>query len=67
MPKQKQKTHKGIKARVRVTRTGKVVRCRAGTSHLLSGKSGKRKRHLSRPTLVHGRFARTYRQRLTSL
>jgi large subunit ribosomal protein L35 len=42
----KQKTHKGLAKRVRVTKTGKVMRGQAGARHLLSTKSGKRKRQL---------------------
>ena len=42
----KGKTHKGTAKRMRKTRTGKVMRSRAGSSHLMSGKSGKRRRHL---------------------
>jgi len=40
----KQKTHSGTKDRVRVTKNGKVLRRRAGTSHLLQHKSASRKR-----------------------
>jgi large subunit ribosomal protein L35 len=60
----KQKTHKGLRARVRVTRTGKVVRRRAGTSHLMSGKSGKRKRQLSRSAHVEGKIVKTVKRKL---
>jgi len=55
----KMKTHKGLRSRVRVTRTGKVVRRKAGKSHLMSGKSGKCCRNLSRQAVVEGKFART--------
>jgi large subunit ribosomal protein L35 len=44
----KLKTHKGLKARVKVTGTGKVMRRRSGKSHLMSGKSGKKIRQLRR-------------------
>jgi len=53
----KQKPHKGLRKRVRVTRTGKVVRRHAGRSHLLSGKSGCRRQRLRRPVLVAGKLA----------
>lgn len=43
------KTVKGVKARFRITRTGKVLAFRAGRRHLLSGKRSKIKRHLRRP------------------
>jgi len=55
----KQKTHKGLHARVRVTRNGKLVRRKAGKSHLMSAKSSKRRRNLRRPIGVDGRFAKT--------
>ncbi|MFW6158139.1 MAG: 50S ribosomal protein L35 [Planctomycetota bacterium] len=48
----KQKTHKGLAKRVRVTRRGKVMRGKAGRRHLLSGKSGKRKRQLRQKAKV---------------
>ena len=52
MSKGTMKTHKGLKARVRVTKTGKVLRRRAGKSHLMSGKSGKKVRQLRRTAQV---------------
>jgi large subunit ribosomal protein L35 len=41
----KMKTHKGAAKRVRVTKTGKLVRGKAYTSHILTKKSPKRKRN----------------------
>ncbi|MBN1844481.1 MAG: 50S ribosomal protein L35 [Sedimentisphaerales bacterium] len=46
----KQKTHKGLAKRVKVTGTGKVLRRRAGSGHLMSSKSGKRCRNLRQTT-----------------
>jgi len=60
----KQKTHKGLRSRVRVTRRGKVCRRRAGKSHLMSGKSGKQSRQLRRGAAVEGKFAKTVIKRL---
>ena len=48
----KQKTHKGLAKRVKVTARGKVLRKRAGGGHLLSGKSGKRRRRIRKSTLM---------------
>jgi len=48
----KMKTHSGLKKRVKVTGTGKVMRQRPGTSHLAPGKTQKRIRHLRKSTLV---------------
>jgi len=60
----KMKTHKGLRARVRVTRRGKVVRRKAGKSHLMSGKSGKHCRRLRRPATLEGEFAKKVASRL---
>ena len=42
----KQKTHKGMKKRFKITASGKVKHRKAFRGHLLSHKSGARKRHL---------------------
>jgi len=42
----KQKTHKGVKKRFRITAKGKVKHRRAGTSHLQVRLTSKRKRNL---------------------
>ncbi len=60
----KLKTHKGLKDRVRVTKNRKVVRRKAGKSHLLSGKSAKRRRNLSAPAALEGRFRKTVLRKL---
>ena len=43
------KPHKGLKKRVKVTARGKIVRRKANKGHLMSGKTGKRRRQLGRP------------------
>jgi len=48
----KMKTVKAIKARFRVTATGKLKRSRAGKRHILTKKSSKRKHHLETPAYV---------------
>ena len=60
----KQKTHKGLKCRVRVTRNGKVVRRKAGKSHLMSNKSGKRRRQLRSQTSAKGKYVKTIKSQL---
>ena len=40
------KTHSGAKKRFKLTKSGKVKRSHAFTSHLLTGKTTKRKRNL---------------------
>jgi large subunit ribosomal protein L35 len=49
----KMKSHRAAKKRFKVTATGKIVRRRAGKSHILTTKTRKRKRHLRQATLVH--------------
>jgi large subunit ribosomal protein L35 len=46
----KLKTHKGMKKRFKISATGKVSHKRAGSSHLMSHKSGKRVRRLRKAT-----------------
>ena len=42
----KQKTHKGIKKRFRISATGKALHRHSGTSHLAHRITKKRRRHL---------------------
>lgn len=56
----KMKTHKGSKKRFRVTATGKLKRRQAGKKHLLSHKSGKRKRRLRGIVIDSSRLAKRY-------
>lgn len=53
----KQKVHKGLKKRVKVTANGKIKRGKAGGGHLLSHKSSKRKRSIRNGDLVVGKIA----------
>ncbi len=57
----KLKTHKGIKKRVTVTASGKLKREKAFAKHLMSGKSGKRRRHLRKRGFITGPKAKTYK------
>jgi len=52
----KQKTHKGVKKRFRVTANGKVKHRQAGTSHLAARKTHKRKRMLRGTTTLSEQF-----------
>ena len=52
MPKQKQKTHKGLAKRVKLTARGKIKHRKAGVGHLMSVKSAKHLRRLRRPATV---------------
>jgi len=52
MPSIKQKTHKGIKKRFKVSATGKVSHKRCGSSHLMSHKNGKKVRRLRKKSII---------------
>ncbi len=58
----KQKTHKGMKKRFKVSGTGKVKHRSAFRGHLLSSKSSKRKRHLRKDGVVAGAEAKSIRE-----
>ncbi len=57
----KQKTHKGLKKRVKVTATGKVKHKRTGGGHLMSGKNAKRRRRVRSSSLMTSAMAKTAR------
>ncbi len=42
------KTHKGIKHRLKVSKNGKILHRRTGSSHLMSSKNARRSRQLRR-------------------
>jgi len=48
----KQKTHKGLRKRVKITASGKVRHKRAGGGHLMSGKNAKRRRRVAGSTIM---------------
>lgn len=52
MAMNKTKTHKGLKKRIKITGRKKVVRSRANTGHLLSGRSSKQLRRLHRKAVL---------------
>lgn len=56
----KMKTCKAVKARFKVTGTGKLVRQRPGARHILTKKASKRKRRLKTPALVDKGQTRMY-------
>ena len=53
----KQKPHKGLRKRVKVSAGGKIIRKRPGKSHLNSHKSGARLRRLRRAQVMTGKLA----------
>ena len=62
----KQKTHKGMKKRFKITASGKAKHRKAFRGHLLSHKTGKLKRHLRQDGLVTGKEAESIRDALRS-
>jgi large subunit ribosomal protein L35 len=56
------KTRKAVACRFRVTATGKLKASRPGKRHLLTHKSGKRKRQLRRPDLLDSTHLKTYKR-----
>ncbi|MBI4882195.1 MAG: 50S ribosomal protein L35 [Planctomycetes bacterium] len=60
MVKVKPKTKKALSKRLKLTKSGKIKRQKAGRSHLMSHKSAKRRRRLLKPGLVAGKTAKTY-------
>jgi large subunit ribosomal protein L35 len=60
----KQKTHKGTKKRFRLTAKGKAKHRCAGTSHLASRMSHKRKRNLRGTTVADEMESRKVREAL---
>jgi large subunit ribosomal protein L35 len=60
----KMKTHKGTKKRFRLSATGKAMHRQAGTSHLNTRMSQKRKRQLRGTTAVNECVAKNIRAAL---
>jgi large subunit ribosomal protein L35 len=59
----KQKTHKGLAKRVKVTAKGRIKHHKAGASHLMSVKNAKRRRRIRKPgTLGSTTFTRKLRE-----
>ena len=55
----KQKTHKGLKKRVKITASGKVKRGCTGAGHLMSSKNAKRRRRVSSSAIMNSTTTRT--------
>ncbi|MBN1526544.1 MAG: 50S ribosomal protein L35 [Candidatus Omnitrophica bacterium] len=60
----KLKTSKSVQKRIRFSKRGKIKHFRAGKSHLLTSKRGKRKRHLAKAGYVAEGDARAIRKLL---
>jgi len=64
LAKYKYKTHKGLAKRVRVSATGKVKHKATFGGHLMSGKSGKRRRRVTGRKLMYKTDAARTREAL---
>ncbi len=60
----KQKTHKGIRKRIKITGRGKVMRTQAGKSHLMTGTSAKKVRSTRRMALASGKDLKLLKREL---
>lgn len=60
----KLKTHSGTKDRVKITKTGKVLRRKAGRSHFMEHKSASRKRTQSGMVPIGGKSAKNIKLNL---
>ncbi len=60
----KQKTHKGLAKRIKVTATGKVKHKRSGGGHLMSSKNAKRRRRIAGSSILTGKEAATFKIKL---
>lgn len=58
----KMKTHKGLAKRVKVSSRGKVKFKKSFSGHLMSGKSGNRRRGLRKPSFLSGKVAAKVRR-----
>lgn len=60
----KMKTNKSVASRFKVTGTGKLKRMKPGKRHILTKKTSKRKRRLSKPGLVHDAQLKMYKSEM---
>ena len=60
----KLKTRKCVAKRFKITKSGKIMRMKAGKSHILTKKSRKRKRHLRKSTVVSKSFVKRLKRQL---
>jgi len=58
----KMKTKKAVVSRFKVTGNGKLKRRKPGLRHILTKKTAKRKRQLSKPALVDDSVLKTYKR-----
>jgi large subunit ribosomal protein L35 len=63
----KQKTHSGLKKRIKVTGTGKLVRGQAYKGHLAASKTTKQNRNLRGETSVHASDAKRIKSLISNM
>ena len=63
----KQKTHSGLKKRIKITGTGKIKRGHAYTGHLKTNKSHKQNKNLSKAGLVHEKDEKRIKSLISNL
>ncbi len=60
----KQKTHKGLAKRVKITARGKVKHHRAGAGHLMRSKNAKRRRKVTGTEIMYTPYAKRAKLKL---
>lgn len=60
----KLKTHSGTKKRIKLTKTGKVLRRHSAINHFLQKKSASRKRSLATPEEIKGKARKNIKRKL---
>ncbi len=63
----KQKTHSGLKKRIKITGTGKIKRGHSKTGHLKTNKTHKQNKNLSKPGLVHSSDAKRIKSLISNM
>lgn len=63
----KMKTNRGAAKRFKTSGTGKIIRSKANTSHILTKKSTKRKRNLRKDAVVDGTNVKALKKMLPYL
>ncbi|MHC4477360.1 MAG: 50S ribosomal protein L35 [Planctomycetota bacterium] len=60
----KQRTHKGLSKRIKLTAGGKLKRKRCCGSHLMSSKNAKRRRRIRGSAIISGAAVKTLKLRI---
>jgi large subunit ribosomal protein L35 len=63
----KQKTHSGLKKRIKITGTGKIKRGHCKTGHLKTNKTHKQNKNLSKPALVNSTDEKRIKQLISNM